>query len=294
MKVLPLHRQRIAVRVDTRLLPIVVWAIACSLLIAAFALSPVPAGDDWGIYYGSAQRILAGIPLYGQKVTFGYYYNPPWVAVLLIPLAFLPSHFGWSVLAAASLIGIVGLCRRWQMGMVRPALVLLSPPMMYTLLHGQIDALVISAMLLPREWWPLVSLTKPQVALSLALGVDRLHWGRAILVTTLALVLSVLAFGNWIGMAASQPRPFLQETHNLWLGLWPFQVPAGVALALLGLSRRDDRLLLAAPPFLSAYAATSSLLGPWLAVCSFLNEWQAALVLLSWWGAVVYRGLSHG
>ena len=82
-----------------------------------------------------------------------------------------------------------------------------------------------------------------------------------------------------------------EKTWNLWLGLWPFQVPAGVTLLLFGLSRKDERLLLAASPFLSPYATISSMLGPWLAVLMFLEKWQAAIVWLSWWAAVAYRGL---
>jgi len=77
----------------------------------------------------------------------------------------------------------------------------------------------------------------------------------------------------------------------LWLGLFPFQVPVGVSLILFGISRKDEKLLIAGSPFLSPYAATSSLIGPWLAVSCFLNDWQVFIVWLSWWGAVIYRGL---
>lgn len=51
------------------------------ILLLAFALVPIPGGDDWETFYGAARRILAGSPLYGSKVTHAYYSNLPWLAV---------------------------------------------------------------------------------------------------------------------------------------------------------------------------------------------------------------------
>jgi len=62
-----------------------------------------------------------------------------------------------------------------------------------------------------------------------------------------------------------------------------------VLLLALGVSRKDERFLIAGSPFLSPYAALSTLIGPWIAAVSFLKPWQTLLVLASWWGAVVYR-----
>ena len=86
-----------------------------------------------------------------------------------------------------------------------------------------------------------------------------------------------------------QPGPIGE--HNVWLGLWPFQVPIGIGLIFWGINRRDERFLVAASPFFWPYASTSSLLGPWIVMGTLLKDWQAALVLAGWWGAVVYRSL---
>jgi hypothetical protein len=168
------------------------------------------------------------------------------------------------------------------------ALALLSPPILYTLLHGEIDGLILGGVLLPPEWWILIGLTKPQVAVGLVFGVPRGRLVRAIVIAGLALVTSLVWFGLWPLRWLEQANP-LHQGWNLWAGLWPMQVPAGVLLILLGISRKDERWLVAASPFLSPYAATSSLLGPWMVACSFLKGWQALVVLLAWWGAVVYR-----
>ena len=111
----------------------------------------------------------------------------------------------------------------------------------------------------------------------------------------LAVLLSIAIFGNWPAQLIRQRASVIEGTvyaaHNLWRNLWPFQLPAGIVLILLGLRRQDARWLVAASPFLSPYAPMSSLLGPWLALASTLKDWEAGLVWLSWWGAVIYRAV---
>ena len=258
-------------------------------LLAGFALSCIPEADDWIIFYETGQRIWAGTPLYGTPTHFNYYTYAPWLAVVISPLSLMPIRWGWAALCCVSLCVTLVLARRWQTGLVRPILVMVSPAMAYIILHGQVDALILAGLLLPREWWFLVGLTKPQVTLGLIFGVGRQRIFRAAALSGLIFLISIVWLGNWPLQLLRQPAAFVYATHNLWLGLWPFQVPVGAALILLGVKRRDERLLVAASPFLAPYAAMSSLLGPWLAVASFLNDWEAALVWLVWWGAVVYR-----
>jgi hypothetical protein len=270
---------------------IVIIFVVAGILITTFALSPLPGGDDWETFRGSALRILEGSPLYGEKVTHGYYSNPPWVAFLLIPLSLLPFRWGWAILSIASLALLVVLCRRWKFGIWKTILVVLSPATFYVILHGEIDALVLAGILLPRETWILFALTKPQVAIGMFFGVGWQRVVKGIILTIIVLLLSFLFFGFWPLELIQQPMPFVDAAHNLFYGLWPFQIPAGLAILLWGIRRNDERFLIAASPLLSPYAATSSLLGPWMAIASYLKSWEASLVFLTWWAAVVYRML---
>jgi hypothetical protein len=270
--------------------------IALYLLIflaiaATFALVPMPGGDDWETFYGAAHRMLDGHPLYGAPVTHAYYSNPPWLALAFVPASLLPFRWGLGLLAAGTLFVSVLLIRRYAPGGFKLALFLLSPPSIYILIHGQIDILILAGVLLPREWWPLLALTKPQVAVGLLGGVPRAKWLRAGIIAGVAILGTMLLFGPWPLELLRQPTPFRWDNHNLWLGLSPFQVPLGVALLLLGIERNDERFLFSASPFFLPYAAISSLIGPWLAALSRLKSWQAGLIWLSWWGAVLYRGL---
>ena len=270
---------------------IALYAAIFLTIAAAFALIPMPGGDDWETFYGAAKRILSSEPLYGAPVTHAYYSNPPWLALAFAPISLLPFRWGLGLLAAGTLFTSLLLIRRYAPGGIKLALFLLSPPSIYILIHGQIDILMLAGVLLAREWWPLLALTKPQVALGLLAGVPRAKWTRAGVIVGSAILGTMLLFGPWPLELLSQPTPFRWEGHNLWLGLWPFQAPLGVALLLLGIERKDERFLFSASPFFLPYAAVSSLIGPWLAALSWLKGWQAGLIFLSWWGAVIYRSL---
>jgi hypothetical protein len=120
-------------------------------------------------------------------------------------------------------------------------------------------------------------------------GVRREKWSRGFLVVIGIMIVSLMIFGMWIIPLMQQPSPFVQGAHNLWSGLWPFQVPLGMAILLYGINKKDNRFLVSSSPFLFPYATMGSLLGPWLAALSVLEDWQSLIILLSWWGAVIYR-----
>ncbi len=273
-----------------------VGTLVLAILVLLFAWVPLPGGDDWAVFYVAARRVLMGFPLYGEPIVRlshydYYYYNPPWLAMSLMPLALLPFRWGRAVLSASTLLLAALLLRRWEKSPYGPPkmiLVLLSPPMIYLLRNGQVDALVLGGVFLPVEFWPLVALTKPQVAFGLALGVPRPYWRRTALVMAGFLLLSGLFWGNWLVALVQQPAPLANES-NLWFGLWPLQVPIGLTLLWLGIRHKDERLLVASSPLLAPYASTHSLLGPWIALLTWLSPAQGTIALLTWWGAIIYR-----
>ncbi len=89
-----------------KLQPVMLAALGLGLLTGLFLLTPW-SGDDWGIYHGAAQRVFERENLYETRVTFGYFYNPPWVAVAFTPLGLLPEKLGWAMVCAASLGSIL-------------------------------------------------------------------------------------------------------------------------------------------------------------------------------------------
>lgn len=265
------------------------FTVALIVLTLMFGIAQLPGGDDWEIFYRAARRIIEGNPLYGTGVNDSYFTNPPWVALLFVPLSLVPFRWGLAFISALTVIIAWFIAKRFNLSLIKLVTVIFSPAMFYILLHGQIEMIMLAGLFLPNEWWPLVALSKPQVTIGFLFGLKRNYWGLAIIILAAVFILSFLAFGNWPMQLLRQPMLFINSSHNLWLGLWPFQVPAGVALIMFGINRKDERFLLSASPFLFPYAATSSLIGPWIALCSFLKDWQCVVVLFVWWGAAIYR-----
>ena len=268
---------------------IFLFLAALFLLTLLFGLFQLPGGDDWNTFYRAARRVIEGEPLYGTVINGTYYSNPSWVILLFIPLALFPFRWGLAFISALTLIIAWLFSQRYNFSLIKFFTVVFSPAMIYILLHGQIEMLMLAGIFLPFEWWPLVALSKPQVTIGLLFAVKPKFWLRAAVIITLVLLFTFLLFGNWPAELLVQPVTFAAEGHNLWLGLWPFQVQVGVALIMFGLNRKDERFLFSASPFLFPYAATSSLIGPWITLCSFLKDWQCLVVLAFWWGAAVYR-----
>lgn len=258
-------------------------------LAYAISLIPVQIYDDWYVYRGAARAIVFGEPLYQNKFLFSYYYNPPWLALLLIPFSLFPFQFGAGLMVMTSLVCTAALCHHFKLGTLKTALVVASPMLFYILIHGQVDALTLAGILLPVSVWPLVALTKPQ--LGIALGLEALkkeHLKPALLLSGGIFLLSLVVFGWWPGAILSSPQP-VQGPHNLWYGVWPRQLPAGIALLFFwwNRGRNDIRWLLAASPFLSPYAAAGSFLGLWIVLHTELKNWQAATLFLTAWAAVI-------
>lgn len=261
-----------------------------ALLTVAFGLAPLPGGDDWLTLDHAARRLVAGEPLYGIQDPH-YYANPPHVAALLVPLTGLPPHLSYALVSAMTLTLTLLLVEHWCEVdvLLKTLLTIFSPPMFYILLHGQIDVLVLTGVLLPPSWWGLVALTKPQIVIGLALGIPRRYWLKAGLMVGGVLLLSLLLLGNWITDWLTYGSRLTGYPHNLWRGLWPFQVPLGLFFLLQGIRDHDEKLLIAASPFLVPYAALSSFIGVWLVALSYLNRWQSAALFMGWWLVVLSR-----
>lgn len=257
---------------------------ACFLgIFFAFALLPLPGGDDWQTFYGAARRVLTNVPLYGKKITFSYFFNPPWLALILSPLGLLPFRFGWSAINTLSILNVFLLSKRWELSAVKMIAVLLSPPILYTLLHGNLDVFILGAVLLPTEYWVIAAITKPQTAIALSIGAINSSWRKTACITIGVILLSFVLLGNWIPAYLSQPMNLIDAGHNVFRGLWPYQVFIGLGLAYYGRHLQDEKFLLAASPFFSPYAATSSMLGPLFLLMSKLNNWQAVFSVVMYW-----------
>lgn len=274
-------------RINTK--AVLVFISVFIVVTILFAIVPLPGGDDWGFFRGAVHQMLSGKSVYIERYNNSLYHYPPWVAAILIPLGLMPFNWGWALISTLGLLFAVLVSRHFNMNLRKQVLVLLSPPMLYILLHGQIDTIALAFLLLPRSWWLFGCITKPQVTLGLIFGIPQKDWIKSIVIASCVFLLSFLVFGLWPIDLLRQPKEFAEMGLNIWGGLWPYQVPLGIVLVFRAWKQKDDRYLIACSPFFMPYAATSSLIGPWIALCSILEDWQAAIVLISWWAASFSR-----
>lgn len=165
----------------------------------------------------------------------------------------------------------------------------MSLPPFYIILHGQVHILILAGVLSPLEYLWVIAVTKPQVAVGILFDIVWSKLPKEVARLSCLFLITFLIFRNWVSPILNQPKPFIDQSHNLWLRLRPFQVPFGVLILVYGIRKKDERYKLLSSPFLMPYASISSLLGPWLAILSVLENRLSFLVLLSWWGAVIYR-----
>ncbi len=282
-------------------LPTLTLVLALVVVVLLFLTMPLPhnvaVGEDWTVFRSAALRLAHGNPhLYGvgylpNAQTSVQYFNAPWLAAALIPLAILPERLGWALICTATLGLTIALLDRWNKtkpGRLAVLLALVSPPVVQIVIHGQVDALVVAAVFLPAEWWPLVVTAKPQAAFALVLGVPRAKWRRAALILGAALALSLALLGLWpraLHDAVTTDGVYLtRRTGSLmWLG----QLVVGTALAIRGAITKDERLLISASPLLSPFAFVHSFFGLWIAALTVLDRRSALAAWVVFWAWIV-------
>jgi hypothetical protein len=290
----PSWLSRTSIATLTKAQVVMMGVLATLALTALFAIFPLPGGDDWEVFRTAVQRMVHGQAIYGVRLGTlqTHYYYPPWVLVLLSIPGLLPFNWGFALIRALSFILALVIAWRFRLSLVKQVLILLSPPMLYILLHGQVDVLVLAGIIfLPPSWWLIGSITKPQVTLAFLFGIPRKEWPRAILITAMFGLVSLILFGLWPLALLNQPKDILHLGHNIWGGLWPYTLPVGLALVFFAMQQQDLRFIMSASPFFMPYAAMSSLIGPWITLSSLLKDWQAAVVLGVWWAVTFYRFL---
>jgi hypothetical protein len=245
------------------------------LLIATllFALMLVTYGD-WMDYF----RPAASNWLQPYRPSI---FNPPWLFLLLHPLALLPARLGVGLLMMASVIIVMAYVK----SPAKVIAVICSAPMIALLTLGQIDALPLLGMAIPNGLGLPLILIKPQG--TFLAGLRRLNrW--SIAVVLLVSAISVLIWGFWwLNMDGTVP---LGRSHDV--SLFPYTIGVGAVLLYLGIKRGSDALLCWASLCFSPYFMITSALAAVSASVKETEDWKwwAAVVLGSWVYLLVARG----
>lgn len=249
--------------------------LAClALLILIFTFLPVTY-QDWLNYLRPAS-------LEWRSPYRGGVFNPPWLFLMLHPLALMPPRLGAGVLMTLSLVVVAVYAKSpWKTLMIGS-----SAPMVALFTLGQVDALLLLGLASPGGLGVPLLMMKPQaVFLTLLPRINR----RSVAVTALVVLLSMFVWGPWWSHLLAG-RAVVGSAHNV--SLFPWSAVAGFALLWGGIRRDSDALLcLASLCFCPYYQITSVL----PAVAAAVREardprWSIAAWLGSWAYLLLAKG----
>lgn len=220
--------------------PIVIISLVILLLV--FVFLPVTY-VDW-------MRYLRPAALNWRQPYLRGVYNPPWLFYILRPLALLPPRPGVALLIVLTFVIVCLYVRSpWKAFLVG-----VSAPMVALITVGQVDGLLVLGLAIPGGLGLPLLLTKPQgVFLAVLRRLNR--W--SLLVTVVFVTASLLVWGRWWPHLV-QGQSVVGSRHNV--SLFPYSVPVGVVLLLLGIRQRSDALLCVASLCFAPYFQMASAL----------------------------------
>lgn len=248
----------------------------------------MPFGVDWGNVFRPAARAILR---WQSPFSISGYFNAPWAVLPLIPLALLPESYGYAFLVLLSLVGFAYTAHRLGGKAIAVVAILISPPVLHSLLNGNIDALAVLGFVLPPQIGLFFVLIKPQIGMVVALFWLIEAWResgfrevlRVFGPMMIVLLISFLIYGLW-------PVRFEQEIDLWWnASLWPASIPVGLVLVVAAIRRRRVEFAMAASPCLSPYVLLHAWVGALMALVSLVPETIASVIGL--WLLVLLRVL---
>ena len=213
-------------------------------------------GIDWReTYYPSTTLLLHGQNPYLVKTL----YNPVWGLFPLIPFALIGEKGGEVVLFFAAFGVYVYVARTLGASQSASFLYMGSPLIVYNLMLGNIDWLVILGFIMPPSIGLFFVLLKPQIGIAIVVywlwtsyknGVIK-KVCKTFAPVTLSIAASFLLFGNWL---AGRNNDLISAAWNI--SSFPYSIPIG--LALLYMAQKKYLRAVSASPFFSPYMSFGS------------------------------------
>ena len=269
-------------------------AIFIVFIIAILTLPFIMSGIDWVTHLRPAT--IAFLKLENPYNIDGAF-NPPWLFLLLAPLAVLPENIGGGILLWLNLITWVIIARKFGNGSILKIVAVLTSPLVINgLLARNVDFLVMWGLLLPPQFAIFFLAIKPQVGGAVILllflrsyqagGIRKLL--QVFALPTLLIVLSVIAYGPW-PLKAGNIIDLSWNASPLKILGWP-SIIIGLVFFFLAIRRKDPddgyNVSMAASPFFSPYVGTQS----WVAVLPALIKSNAIYVVwVILWAWTAYR-----
>jgi len=218
---------------------------------------------DWKVYRDAADYLIRGKSPYRipGKLQF---YNAPWVLFAILPFLLFPYPYGLALFMSMGFAAFLFIYSRYNKSLLSAMFFLLSAPVVWGLIVGQIDWIVLLGLLLPPQYGLFLVLAKPQVGCLVALiwlieAYKEKRMVRTFLPVSMAFGLSFLIYGlwalNWIGLVEAEPM--------LW---WPYSLILGIPMSLYALKKSNTQLALCASSMLSPHTLPHSWCGGMLII----------------------------
>ena len=271
--------------------------VAAALTIfVGLSLPFIPTGIDWTDVLRPAT--IAFLRLQNPYQIQGSL-NPPWLFVLLAPIAILPENIGGALLFWLNLATWMVIAKKLGSGNVICFLAVVTSPMVInSLVAGNVDFLVMWGLLLPPELAIFFLTIKPQVggAALFYIALRTYHESGTkrvlqIFAIPLALItLSLILYGAW-PLEANKILNMSWNASPLRMFGWP-SVAIGFIILLFGISRKCPKeganISMASTPFFSPYVGSQS----WVAILPSLIKTKALYFMwIALWLWVAYRTL---
>lgn len=216
------------------------------------------------------------------------FFNPPWALWLLAPFALLPPPFDHGVLMFVSAISIAFVAKKLGAKPWTMLLIFLSPPVLDSLLCGQLEWLVLLGVMLPLPVGLPLMLIKPQVGIVVAAWRIWMAYRRYVRNSSGGVGLKLTDFGLTIGvLIVSFVRHGFWPIHMLDVAsqtfAWPYLLPLGGALVYKAWSDKSRKAALMAAPCLSPHAWPYSFSGMVVALAG--DTKLLAVVVVGMWAA---------
>lgn len=249
-------------------------------VLTVLIVNYLPHGVDWRNAFRPATQATLDLK---SPYSIDGYYNPPWAIIPLIPLALLPESVGYAFLILLSLAIFSYTAHRLGAKPIVVIAILLSPPVLHSLLNGNIDAFAVLGFVLPPQIGLFFVLIKPQIGIALALYwlIEAWRQGgmRQVIQIfspiTVVMLGSFLLFGLW-------PLRFIQEIDLWWnASLWPISIPVGLVLVAAAIRYRQMGFAMVASPCLSPYVLFHAWVGVLFALVSRIP--MIIMIVLGLW-----------